>query len=638
VVKALSLFNELKRRNVFRVAIAYVVVAWLVAQVLQLVFESFVAPDWVMKAVLVLLAVGLIFAVFFAWAFELTPEGLRKEKEVNRGHSITGQTGRKLDRMIIAFLVLILAWFLLDEFYLETRQQAAPAGQLESVVPAAAVPESEGQSVARQNMVRKSTAQSVAVLPFRAMSSGADDEYFADGLTEEILNYLAGLPELLVTARTSAFFFKDQDLPIPEIAARLGVANVVEGSVRRSGDQVRVTAQLIRAEDGFHLWSQTYDRTLENIFSVQEDIAANIAAKLDVVLSEDKLERMRRSGIGDVDAFIAYQKGMDLFGKAHETDNPLPILVEANRFFDLALERVPDIGNALYLRTDLFGHILFAHAGKWSSYEQSELDDALAEIRSSLGRAIRAADNEPLRAILETELQLFSEDWRGILSRLDRAFETGFCNPHNWMTAVAVPFGWADRVNIQQQENRQCDPLSSVTLLSSITGLSWGGQAEEALALVEGWITRNGYEAWADDMRYTLLYATGKWAEDPGFFSPPPPDSTWQVPRTIFGLAWVGRIDEARTTFEEFERNNLVDLQSRILVGAVLGDRAMANAAAAEVDGRPGGTLLLLMTVDVCLCGAPFDLEATPTFKARVEQAGMSWPPLSPLNPPAKDW
>ena len=268
----MSFFAELSRRNVIRVGVAYVVVAWVVAQVAEFAFENFGAPDWVLKSVVVMLALGLPLVLVFAWAFELTPEGIKLEKEVDRSQSITSQTGRKLDRTIIIVLLIALGWFAWDKF-----------GETPAPAPTTAATETE--TTTEEAMAADSTAQkSVAVLPFVAMSSGPDDEYFADGLTEEILNSLAQLPELLVTARTSAFSFKGQDLPIQEIALTLGVRHIVEGSVRRSGERLRVTAQLIRAEDGFHLWSENFDSTSADTISVQENVAEKIATALDVVL------------------------------------------------------------------------------------------------------------------------------------------------------------------------------------------------------------------------------------------------------------------------------------------------------------------------------------------------------------------
>ncbi len=299
----MSFFDELKRRNVIRVGIAYAVVAWLAIQITDVMIDNIGAPDWVFRTLLLGLAIGFPIALIIAWAFEVTPDGIKRDHEVDRSQSIAPQTGRRLNVLIIAGLTIVVAWFLLDEFYLEPREVTGTAS--------VNAPADSAQPV-------EATNQSVAVLPFRAMSSGPDDEYFADGLTEEILNALAQLPELLVTARTSSFHFKNQDLPVPDIARQLGVAHVVEGSVRRDGERVRITAQLIRAADGFHLWSQTYDDTLEDAFAVQEDIALNIAEALDLVLDEERLGLMRRSGIGDVQAFIAFQKGREIHEEAHE--------------------------------------------------------------------------------------------------------------------------------------------------------------------------------------------------------------------------------------------------------------------------------------------------------------------------------
>jgi TolB-like protein len=235
-----QLFEELKRRNVFRVAIAYLAVAWLIIQVADVVFDNIGAPAWLMLSLMFFLAIGFPIAVLFAWAYEMTPEGLKREEDVDRSTSITRETGQKLNRTIIAVLAVAVVFLLIDKMLLRDE-----------------IPES---SV---------TDRSVAVLPFVPMSSGEDDEYFADGLTEEILNSLTRVPELLVTARTSAFYFKGKDLPVPVIAESLGVAHIVEGSVRRDGGQLRVTAQLIRAEDGFHLWSENYDQSTSEELRVQ---------------------------------------------------------------------------------------------------------------------------------------------------------------------------------------------------------------------------------------------------------------------------------------------------------------------------------------------------------------------------------
>ena len=230
----MSLFAELKRRNVVRVGAAYALVGWVIAQIAEFAFENFGAPDWVLKSVVVILLLGLPLALFFAWAFEMTPEGLKREKDVDRSESITPQTGRKLDRAIIGVLVVALGWFAWDKFFVADEEPSS-----EPTAQTATGDDSRG------NTLGALSAKSVAVLPFVAMSSGPDDEYFADGLTEEILNSLAQLPELLVTARTSAFSFKGRDIPVQEIATAIG------GAAHRGGlrPQVRRAAARYCAAD-----------------------------------------------------------------------------------------------------------------------------------------------------------------------------------------------------------------------------------------------------------------------------------------------------------------------------------------------------------------------------------------------------
>jgi len=274
----MSFFGELKRRNVIRVGAAYVVVAWLVIQVVETIFPAFGFGDAAVRIVTIVFAIGLVPALIFAWAFELTPEGLKKESEVDRSESITPQTGRKLDRVIMVVLALTLGYFAFDKFVLEPeREVALEAQKAEEVAEARQAGRSEA-------MVESYGDKSIAVLPFVNMSSDAEQEYFSDGISEELLNLLAGIPELRVISRSSAFSFKDQNLEIPEIGKRLNVAHILEGSVRKAGNRVRITAQLIEARSDTHLWSETYDRTLDDIFAVQDEIAATVVAQLKITL------------------------------------------------------------------------------------------------------------------------------------------------------------------------------------------------------------------------------------------------------------------------------------------------------------------------------------------------------------------
>ncbi len=274
----MAFLDELRRRNVIRIAGLYLVGAWLIVQVASTVLPAFGGPSWALRAVITLLAIGLLPALILAWAFELTPDGFRRENTVDRAESINPQTGRTLDRVIMAVLSLALGYFAFDKFVLEPQREAAEQQQKTLEVEAA---RKEGRSEAR---VESYGDKSIAVLPFVDMSPDKDQEYFSDGISEELLNVLAKIPQLRVISRSSAFSFKGKDIPIPEIAQRLNVAHILEGSVRKAGNQVRITAQLIDARSDTHLWSETYDRPLENIFAVQDEIAAAVVAQLKLKL------------------------------------------------------------------------------------------------------------------------------------------------------------------------------------------------------------------------------------------------------------------------------------------------------------------------------------------------------------------
>jgi TolB-like protein/Tfp pilus assembly protein PilF len=290
-----QLFQELKRRNVIRVAIAYAVSAWLLIQVVDALFPMLRLPEWTATFVVVLLMVGFPIALIFAWAFELTPEGIKLEKQVVREESITPATGRKLDFIIIALLVLGSSYLVYDKFVLDPNRDAAKIS--------AAVQDAYEQSAVANE--RQDSAKTIAVLPFVNMSDDPNNDYFSDGVSEEILNLLARVPELRVTSRSSAFSFKGQNLDVPTMAAKLNVAHVLEGSVRKFGNQLRITAQLIEVAADTHLWSQTYDRELKNIFVIQDEIAAAVVEALKITLLGEELKATETN----TEAYALYLQG-----------------------------------------------------------------------------------------------------------------------------------------------------------------------------------------------------------------------------------------------------------------------------------------------------------------------------------------
>lgn len=269
-----GLLQELNRRNVFRVGIAYVVAAWVLLQVVDVLTPILQLPEWTPRFIFLVLAVCLIPALIVAWAYELTPDGLKRESDVDRDASDTSQTGRKLNNLIVATLAIAVAFLLFDRSRTEVSDAVEPT-----------LSDAEVESLPSEPVATK-TSQSIAVLPFVNMSN--DEDFFSDGITEEILNALAGVRELKVAGRTSAFAFKGKNEDLRAIGEALGVEHILEGSVRKDGDMVRITAQLIQVEDGFHLWSETYDRQLENVFAIQDEISNEILDQLSLTLLGNK--------------------------------------------------------------------------------------------------------------------------------------------------------------------------------------------------------------------------------------------------------------------------------------------------------------------------------------------------------------
>ena len=402
----MSIFNELKRRNVFKVGIAYVIVAWLVAQVLQLVFESFGTPAWAIKTVLVLLATGLPFALFFAWAFEMTPEGIKREHEVDRSQSIAPQTGSKLNLTITVLMALALAYFAYDKFVLSGDRETA-------------ILETRAQAITEQAAPSQESTKSIAVLPFANLSSDPEQEYFSDGITEEIISKLSRIDKLPVASRTSVQRFKNTELDIREIAATLGVRYVLEGSVRKAGDQLRITAQLIDSENGFHVWSKDFDGSMEDIFDVQENTAMQIAEALDIHLDPQERDALHRRYTSNIEAYDAYLRGQASLLKW----NNLEHLVSARMLFEKALDLEPDYPPALAGLASVEAQI----------YRNHDPDEARLQRGTELANRSLALDPSLLRGhIAVGELYAVRYDYRRAAEKFREAVELEPDNGFAW--------------------------------------------------------------------------------------------------------------------------------------------------------------------------------------------------------------
>ena len=278
--------SELRRRNVVRAGAFYAASAWLLVQVATQVFPFFNVPNWAVRWIVIAAIVGFPFLLAFAWFYEITPQGLKRESDVDPAESIRSRIGKKLDRWIIAVMAVAIVMLLTNQFVLRGDGSGAGASD-----------------------------KSIAVLPFTDLSPGHDQEYFSDGMAEELLNALAKLKDLKVAGRTSSFAFKGRNDDLRAIGKALNVAHVLEGSLRKQGDKVRITAQLIQVSDGFHLWSETYDGDLSDVFALQERIARAIADKLEVVMKGDAQQRIVPIATTNPEAYALYLQATGIFNR-----------------------------------------------------------------------------------------------------------------------------------------------------------------------------------------------------------------------------------------------------------------------------------------------------------------------------------
>ncbi len=451
----MSIIEELKRRNVFKVAIAYVVLAWLSAQVAELLLETFGAPDWVLKTLLMLLMIGFPFALFFAWAFELTPDGLKKEKDVDRSQSITPQTGRKLDFTIIAVLVLGLAYFAWDKFITGPVQDKGST-EVVSESSTDAVPESALPA-----------DKSIAVLPFDNRSNQEEDEFFTTGIHDDLLTQLAQISSLRVISRTSVAQFKGTTKSIREIAEMLGVATILEGGVQRAGNQVRINWQLIDAATDTHLWAQTYDceLTANNIFSIQSEIASAVTDAMRATLSPEEQQRISSVPTENMQALEEYFKG-----RAEMDQRTLPAIESARMRFEHA--RQLDPGFALAYAGEAQSILLLADSG--SSYGEIPVAETIRLARPLMVRALELAprDAQVLGVYGLLEVNDFNVELALNYYGRSVALNPSSGDVLNWQRMAQ---GFAGQFKESVETNMrmvEIDPMSMITLYNGVLNIA----------------------------------------------------------------------------------------------------------------------------------------------------------------------
>ena len=500
----MSFFEELKRRNVIRVGIAYVVVAWLTMQFADVVLNNIEAPGWVFQAIMLVLAIGFPFVLVFAWAFEMTPEGLKKEKDIERSESITPVTGQKLNYTIIGLLVLALGYFIWQ----------SRSGQ-HNVAPMQAGTSTTTQDVSAETLetpAQKAEQEpSIAVLPFVNMSADPEQEYFSEGISEEILNVLVRVKGLKVASRTSSFTYKGENLDIPEIARELKVGNIVEGSVRKSGNRVRITAQLINTSDDRHLWSDTFDRELTDIFAIQDEIANAIVNalknELNIGLDAVKVE----SATDNLDAYDLYLKARGMFIARQNLD-------VANQLFEQATELDP--GFALAWEGLAASHWVSTDWIKGDDIDHRQLAVSAADKALALDAGLSMPYAVKGMIISET----VPHDFLTARKNLDMALANDPKNTTAWLWSGLFykGLGYADEAIRDFQRCLDIDPGYQNCKQHQAQAYLNNGETEHAMALFMETIEANFHSqdgpfipmAVTSGQRLLALYMANQWTRD----------------------------------------------------------------------------------------------------------------------------
>jgi TolB-like protein/Tfp pilus assembly protein PilF len=425
-----NFFAELKRRNVYKVAIAYAVVAWLLMQIASQIFPFFEIPNWAVRLVVLLLVIGFPVAMILAWAFELTPEGVKRSEDVDVTKSITRKSGRKLDFFIIAVLLLVIAVLLFQRLH-------------PNVSPA----------------VSSSLEKSIAVLPFDNLSRDPDNAYFSDGIQDEILTKLAGIGDLKVISRKSTAKYKSTPEDLKTVAHELGVATVLEGSVQRAGDKVRVNVQLLDAHADTHLWAKSYDRDLKDVFTVESEVAQEIADTLRAKLSPSQSDALAAAPTRDTEAYDFFLKG-EYEERQAESMLSAEIFDRAQTFYRQALARDPNFALA-------YARLAYSELNRfWFITPSSYLTSAeQVEIKANIDRALAIAPSLPDGHLALAVFHYWGyRDYDAGLKELDRVLELqpNSSLSHNYRAATYRRRGEWQRALAEFDRAAELDPRDSL--------------------------------------------------------------------------------------------------------------------------------------------------------------------------------
>ncbi len=579
-----NFFAELKRRNVYKVAVAYAVVSWLLIQAASILLPTFEAPAWVMKVLVLVIIFGFPVALILSWAFEITPEGIKLESEIEPNKSIARRTGRKIVALTIALAVVAAGLFV----YQLVRSKSETSG----LPTSATIPN-----------------KSIAVLPFDNLSRDPDNAYFCEGVQDEILTRLAKVADLKVISRTSTQHFKSTPDNLPQIAKQLGVAHILEGSVQKASDQVRVNVQLINALTDAHLWADTYDRKLTDIFAVESDIAKTIAETLQARLTGSEKSSIAKTPTVNPEAYELYLKGRFFAEKRTGAD-----LRKSIEYYDQAIAKDPGYPLAYVGLAD--SHLLLTAYGAISTKEAASparaalkkalaLDDSLAQAHASSG----------LLANLELDLNR-------AITELERAIQLNpnYATAHHWIALPLMAIGQSDRAIVEGKRAIELDPLS----LICNADLAWvyfnarrydetEAQARKTLEMDPRFYVAHYYLGEALQFKGKLTDATAEYQKS--FESNNDPFSL-----AMLGQAYArqGKTDEARKVLarlREQAKSQYVSPYAFAVVLTALGDKAHAIDEL-EHGYDDTGFYISLIKVDPLFD----DLRGDPRFDALVRK------------------
>ena len=598
-----SFFEELQHRNVIRVAIAYIVTGWLIAQVADLAADTFNAPDWVMQMLIIVLLLGLPVALFLAWAFELTPEGVKKAKDLPADIPKDPRSGRQLNAVIIAALVIAVAWLGWDKLQ-------GPEVEAEAAV----------------------TDKSIAVLPFADFSPGGDHAWFGDGLTDEILNALARTRSLRVASRTSAFAYRDTDKDAKTIATELDVAHILEGSVRRAGDRIRVTAQLIRARDDAHLWSETFDADSDDSIEIQERIAFEIASILDTAMDPGEIRRMVAAGTESIAAWEAYVRLREEFFRSIDEFAPLGSSARMLELYREIVAEDPEFGEA---------HLLFAEiADGWLSpanvmsapagLSADELQELFATATADAARHARNEDDRLGAEALRARVQLRLAD---LVDLTRERLQYHADNREIWsnhLSALLVASRYDEAAAFARKAaehdfgNR--DQMASLYAMAARADLEVGLAGVDAMLASTSPVPADLYQA------HRILLMAGRVAEAADVskrYIDSATNPTWSLMIRIRQACAEGRVEDADRLYADFDFSPFDPANNNIQWLAL---KTLGRTVEADELLRPLDQPEYLLRLGELLTYTHFDPSPYPNLSRRLEEQGIMREEVRPME------